>query len=258
MISHFAEVERVEITELSQQTLWNEQSDDVAEALRYCREERKLSDDVIKKFRFGYFPQRLKKAGHDWAGRLIMPLYDPYGKLVVLTSRDFRCKDKMGMPHLHEEFDKKMFLYGVDVAKPNIIRWQKVIIVEGQFDTAYSHTRGFDVTVGILGSAFSMYHVCVLARYCSEFFLVFDADESGYRNLARSIRMYKTYGLDSFGIRFVPVLLPKHKDPDEFLQKETKEQYTALLTEAKNKTVELGTTAYYDLLVKNNPHIEEK
>jgi DNA primase len=253
MIVHFSEVERNKIVELAQQSLWNEVTDDVAEALRYYREERGLSDDVIKRFRFGYYPQRLKKAGHDWAGRLIMPLYDQHDNLTVLTSRDFRCKDKSGMPHLHEEFDKKFYLFGLPAAKPSIIRWQKAIVVEGQFDTCYSHVRGFDVTVGILGSAFSMHHVSVLARYCSEIFLVFDADDSGYKNLTRSMKMYKSYGLQSFGIVFVPVLLPKHKDPDEFLHKESKSEYTKILAEAKAQTLELGTIGYYESLAKANP-----
>lgn len=250
---HFSEVERNKIVALSQQSLWEEDTDDAKEALAYCREIRKLSDDAIKQFRFGYYPARLKKSGHEWAGRLIMPLYDQHDKLVVLTSRDFRCTDKNGMPHLHEEFDKKLFLYGINIAKPHIIKWQKAFVVEGQFDTVYSHTRGFGPTVGILGSAFSMYHVGVLSRYCSEIFLVFDMDDSGFKNLTRSMKMYKTYGLESFGLTFVPVLLSRHKDPDEFLRKEGHQEYTKILANAKAKTVELGTLGYYETLVRENP-----
>jgi len=255
MIVHFPEVERKAICELAQKTLWQEDSEDVKEALNYYREERCLSDDVIKKFRFGYYPQRLKKLGHDWAGRLIMPLYDQSDKLIVLTSRDFRCKDKTKMPHLHEEFDKKLYMFGINIAKSNIIRNQKAIVVEGQFDTACSHSFGIDITVGILGSAFSMYHVCVLSRYCSEIFLVFDMDDSGFKNLSRSMKMYNNYGLESLGIKFIPVLLPRHKDPDEFLKKESKKDYVDLLLEAKKKTIELGSLSYYTELCKINPQI---
>lgn len=256
MIVHFPEVERNAISELAQKTLWEEESEDIQEALKYYREERGLSDDVLKRFRFGYYPQRLKKSGHDWAGRLIMPLYDQHNKLIVLTSRDFRCKDKTKMPHLHEEFDKKFYLFGINVAKPNIIRNQKAVVVEGQFDTACSHTFGINVTVGILGSAFSMYHVCVLSRYCSEIFLVFDTDVSGFKNLSRSMKMYNSYGLESLGIRFIPVLLPLHKDPDEFLRKETRADYASLLLEAKKKTIELGSLRYYTELCKSNLRIK--
>jgi len=252
-IVHFSEVERNKIVELSQHTLWNESSEDVVQALQYLREERKLPDNVIKRFRIGYFPQRLRKAGHDWAGRLIMPLYDSHDKLVVLTSRDFRA-DKNGMPHLHEEFDKKLFLYGSNVAKSHIVRWQKAIVVEGQVDTAASHANGFEITVGILGSAFTINHVCILARYCSDIFLAFDADESGFGNLARSMTMYKKNGLDSFGLKFIPVVFPKYKDPDEFLAKESRQAYLNLLSEAKAGTDKLGSIGYYELLREKEPH----
>jgi DNA primase len=256
MIVHFSEVDRNKIATLAQKTLWEEESEDVFEALKYLREERCLSDEVIKAFRFGYYPQRLKAEGHDWAGRLIMPLYDQHDKLIVLTSRDFRCKDKTKMPHLHEKFDKKFFMFGMNVAKSSIIQRQKAIVVEGQFDTACSHTKGFTMAVGILGSAFSPYHLCVLSRYCNDIFLSFDADDSGFKNLSRSIRMYRDFGLESFGIRFIPVVLPKHKDPDEFLKKETPADYLELLKEAKSKVEELGVLKYCYRLASMNNKIE--
>lgn len=252
---HFSEVERNAIVEAAQKTLWNEDSQDVAEALSYLRVDRGISDEMIKKFRFGYYPMRLKNKGHDWAGRLIMPLYDPYGDLVVLTSRDFRC-GKTQMPHLHEEFNKKFFIYGIDVAKEHIIKNQKAIVVEGQFDTVCSHAYGINVTVGVLGSAFSIHHMSFLIRYCKDIFLVFDRDKSGHQNLIRSIKAYKEYGLESIGVRFIPVMLPKQKDPDDFLRKESKKEYLELLSEAKNKTNELGTVKYHQYLSEIYPEIK--
>jgi DNA primase len=257
MIVHFPEVERKNIAALSQKTLWEEKSEDVSEALQYLRVNRGLSDDVIKDFRFGYYPQRLRQKGHDWAGRLIMPLYDQHDDLIVLTSRDFRCTDKTKMPHLHEEFNKKLFLYGMNVAKQNIIKYEKALVVEGQFDTACSHTYGFNFTVGILGSAFSLYHLCILARYTKDIFLVFDMDDSGLKNLSRSIKMYQSYGLESLDIKFIPVCLPKHKDPDEFLRSEGKKEYLNLLAEAKNRVYERGTLDEYSRLCEDVVKLKE-
>ena len=252
MIVHFSDVDRKYIAELSQKSLWEEQSDDVAQAWDYLRQTRKLSDDVLKSLRFGYYPARLKNRGHDWAGRLIMPLYDQHDQLIVLTSRDFRCTDKTKMPHLHEEFNKKLFLYGMNVAKQNIIKQQKAIVVEGQFDTACSHTYGFNFTVGILGSAFSLYHLCILARYTQDIFLVFDSDDAGLKNLSRSMKMYQNYGLETLDIKFIPVCIPKHKDPDEFLRQEGKISYKELLAEAKSKVYETSTVKEFERLCSIN------
>lgn len=246
----FSEVDRLKIVELAQKTLWQENSQDVDEAKNYLLHERGISENVLKEFKFGYYPQRLRNQGHDWAGRLIMPLYDQNNQLIVLTSRDFRCKDKTKMPHLHEEFNKKLFLYGMDVAKKHIIKYKKAVVVEGQFDTACSHTYGFNVTVGILGSAFSLHHVCILSRYTQDIFLVFDTDDSGMKNVGRSIKLYKNFGLESLGIKFIPTILPKYKDPDEFLKKEGKQSYMDILSEAKSKVYEIGVSAYFDELLE--------
>lgn len=256
MIVHFPEVERKIIVELSQLTLWDEKTEDVQEALDYLQTKRNLSTEVLKQFNFGYYPNRLKPKGHDWAGRLIMPLIDQHNQLIVLTSRDFRCTDKTKMPHLHEEFNKKMFLYGANVAKNSIITHQKAIVVEGQFDTTHSHSHGINCTVGILGSAFSLQHLCILIRYAQDIFLVFDSDESGLRNLYRSIQMYKNYGLEMHGIKFIPIILPKHKDPDDFLRHEGKKEYLGLLAEAKGRVYENGTERYYDSLVTQNAKLQ--
>jgi DNA primase len=147
----FSDIDRKNIAELSQKTLWEESTQDVREAMQYLRDKRGVSEQVLRNFNFGYYPERLRQEGHHWAGRLIMPLYDQHNQLIVLTSRDFRCTDKTKMPHLHEEFNKKLFLYGMNVAKSNIIKFQKAIVVEGQFDTVCSHSYGFTCTVGILG-----------------------------------------------------------------------------------------------------------
>lgn len=243
---HFAEYERNAIFQLAQKTLWEEDTTDVREAMSYLKDVRNLDDQSIKDFNFGYYPTRLRQRGHDWAGRLIMPLISQNDKLIVLTSRDFRCTDKSKMPHLHEEFNKKMFLYGMNVAKKYIIENKKAIVVEGQFDTACSHKFGIKVTVGILGSAFSIQHVSIIARYCRDIFLVFDNDESGCKNIERSITMYKNYGLESSDIKFIPVLIPIHKDPDEFLRKEGKQDFMDLLAEAKSRVYEVGTIRYYN------------
>ncbi len=258
MIVSFPLVDRNYICLNSQKTLWLEESQDVSEALDYLRNIRKLTDDVIQKFKIGYYPSRLNKFEHNWAGRLIMPLYDAYDNLVVLTSRDFRCKNKEGMPHLHEEFNKSYYLYGLNIAKQHIIKKQSAIVVEGQFDTCTSHVNGFEQTVGILGSSLSIHHVISLTRYCDEIFLTFDRDDAGFRNLSRSIDLYKEYGLSSLNKLFIPVLLPKYKDPDEFLIKEGKDEYQAILENAKKEVSKIGTVSFYEKLKITHPEINKE
>lgn len=232
MSVRLADLERVRICELSQKTLWEDEDTDVRDALDYLREKRNISDDVIKEYKFGYIPKRVR---HAWSERIIMPLYDPYGDLVVLTSRKYKTQDKNQFPHLHEEFNKRQYLYGLDVSKENIIRKNKSIVVEGQFDTTRLRSNGIKTVVGVLGSAFSFEHAIILRRYCSEVFLVFDNDEAGIKTLKRSMEMFEEQDLESsFGMVFIPVVLPEGiKDPDQFIELRGAKEFCELLAESK-------------------------
>ena len=218
MKTKFSSKEREDIVRLAHQTLTTEDAKDTNEARDYLKDTRGLNDEVIDAFRFGYIPTRV---GHDWLGRIIMPLYDQYDELVVMTSRDFRTNDKARRPHLHEQFNKKRYLYGLNVAKKAIMEKNAAVVVEGQFDTAQLHVHGLTNTVGVLGSAFTFDHVCALRRYCQNIYLLFDNDKSGKENIKRAIRLYdeERLGAAGFDTEFYPVFFDSDfKDPDDLLR----------------------------------------
>jgi len=241
MKTKFTPAEREEIVRLAHRTLTVEDNDDVNEARQYLLEKRGLNAEAIDTFRFGYIPKRA--TGHDWRGRVIMPLYDQYGDLIVLTSRNFRTTKKEHRPHLHEQFNKKRYLYGLNVAKQRIMQKNSAIVVEGQFDTTCLHVHGLTNTVGVLGSAFTFDHVSLLRRYCQNIYLLFDNDDSGRKNLIRAMDLYEEERLEApaFSTNFYPVFFnDTYKDPDELVMKEgitvLKE---ALLEAQKNREVNM-------------------
>lgn len=217
MKTKFSQVEREEIVRLAYLTLKTEDSPDVEGARSYLKDTRGLTDEVIDDFRFGYIPNRL---GHDWRGRVIMPLYDQYGQLVVMTSRKFRVKTKGEMPHLHEQFNKRRYLFGIDVAKKYIIEKNAVVVVEGQFDTTTHHVHGIKNCVGVLGSALTFDHIALLRRYCQNIYLMFDNDKSGRANIERAVEIYDKEYLREFDTEIYPVFFDEEfKDPDDFILK---------------------------------------
>tara|TARA_B100000614_G_scaffold262909_1_gene300872 strand:+ start:387180 stop:387986 length:807 start_codon:yes stop_codon:yes gene_type:complete len=230
------EIQRERICHLGQDTLWEDDAHDVEEAREYLLKKRRLPERILREYRFGYMPRRVR---HDWSERIIMPLYDPYGELIVLTSRKFRATEQREYPHLHETFNKRFYFYGFDVAKKDIMQKGKAIVVEGQFDTARMRAAGFKMTIGILGSAFTFEHACILRRYCSEVYLLFDHDESGLKTLRRSMEMMDTQDITgTFGMDFIPVILPKQEDqkkidPDAFLEERGAAEMRDVLAQAK-------------------------
>jgi DNA primase len=229
----FTPKEREDIVRLAHLTLTTEDTDDTNEARDYLIETRGLNDEAIEAFKFGYIPMR---TGHDWRGRVIMPLFDQHGELVVMTSRDFRTNEKSRRPHLHEQFNKKRYLFGLELAKKRIMEKNSVIIVEGQFDTVKLHVHGLTNTVGVLGSAFTFDHVCALRRYCQNFYLLFDNDKSGKENLKRAVRLYdeERLGAAGFDTEFYPVFFDKNiKDPDDLVKERGIAPLKAALLDAR-------------------------
>jgi DNA primase len=139
---------------------------------------------------------------------------------------------------LHEEFEKSRYLFGLNVAKKHILKHGKAIIVEGQFDTTILHTFGINITVGLLGSALSHDHACLLRRYCSEVYLMFDADDAGKKSMERAMDLAKEKCFHLFDFHFIPVSIPRSKedtkmDPDLFIRTNGKEALLKILKQSK-------------------------
>ena len=172
--------------------------------------------------RFGYVPLRVKRYFHDndlpdVSGRIIMPLFDLYGELVAVTTRDMRdAEDPYYKKHWHESFEKGQYLFGMDLARREIVSKKAALVVEGQFDVAYLRSIGIGHVVAAMGGVLSSRHASLLARYCSTVYLFFDGDEGGRKATQRAMQMHDERGLDGLGITYIPVNTPAGKDPDDF------------------------------------------
>jgi len=196
-------------------------------ALDYLTDERKLSKKIIKQFDVGYCPQDID---HRLRGRIITPVYDEYKNLIILSTRHL---DKTHPNRFwHESFEKKLYLYGLCYAKEFIIRYNRVIIVEGEFDVMALHSNGFPMTVGICGSALSLFQIALLSKYCSYFYFLFDGDEAGRDAMERAKGIYDKYYLNVYDIHFIPVYLPKDMDPDDAIKKYGSKKLKEKLKEA--------------------------
>jgi len=209
-------------------------SEEGASTLDYLRNERGFSDEAIDAFHVGFCPQG---AGHQLAGRIITPIYNPYGTAVALSTR-FQDKDHPSR-FWHESFEKGYYLYGLHLAKHNMIKFGKAVLVEGEFDVICLHSFGINVTVGICGSAFSIYQAALLSRYCSEIYLVLDSDISGQKTVERAKSMFQKYGMALEQLKFITVVLPPKMDPDDYVIKYGRVGFIRLLQQSRNKAEDL-------------------
>lgn len=228
-MNKFSEINRKKIVQVAKKSL----RDVVGQkALKYLKDERCLTDSVIEKFDFGYCPFNIN---HQLKGRIITPIYDAYGELVALSTKSLYIKKGDKFHFWHESFDKSFYLYGLYYARDSIIKHQKAILVEGEFDVIALHSNGFNMTVGMCGSAFTLYQSSLLSRYCSDIYLVFDGDEGGDTAYKQAYKMYEDYNLKSFGLNYISVMMPKGQDPDKYIRGNGRKKFKELLANAKEE-----------------------
>jgi len=102
-------------------------------------------------------------------------------------------------------------------------------------DVAFLHSKGLNMAVGICGSAFSIFQISLLARYCSEVYIVFDGDIAGKKATDKVMQNYKNYNLDSYNVKYIPILLPPKCDPDDYINKYGVNSFKKLLLSTKAK-----------------------
>jgi DNA primase len=162
--------------------------------------------------------------------RLLFPIRDTMGRYVGFGGR---ALDDSPAKYLNTAqtalFDKGRCLFGLDLARPVIEASGRAVLVEGYFDCAAAHQAGVREAVATMGTAMTEQHADVLRRYCGRLVLVFDSDAAGVRAADRAVAVTVKYGLD---VRIARVVAGK--DPAEFLQTHSPEEFIGLLNSAED------------------------
>jgi DNA primase len=163
--------------------------------------------------------------------RLMFPIYNAYDKVVGFGARVLEI-DKM--PKYLNSADTPVFskgknLYGINWAKKTILDKDRVIIVEGYTDCIRAHEKGFKETVATLGTALTPDQTRALKRYTRNFVIIYDADEAGEVAALRNLDVLLPEDI-------VPkiAVLPKGKDPDDYLKSSDKDAFERIVTNARN------------------------
>jgi len=246
----FSIVKRNEIVDKASRCIWTEQG---TPGRDYLLNQRGLSEDTIREFRLGYMPRFVD---HQLRGRIILPLYDPSGNLIVVGSRAIQTSKFLPV-YWHEKYEKQFYLFGIHNAKSSIVRHQFCIIVEGQFDVLQVANHGIKNVVGLCGNKLSEVHVSIIERYCDDMILALDTDENqaGQRGAAKAVAanqyMWGTKNewsssvfpfpptLSSFSFpsrKIMAVGFPDNTDPDEFIRKNGIDKFKKIV---KGKLYEL-------------------
>ena len=235
-----------------------------ADALRYLRETRGLSETTLDQFELGYAPDQWdgllkhlqqveglapelleaaglvvpRKGGNGFYDRfrhrVIVPIRDRQGRVIGFGGRSLDGSEPkyLNSPET-EVFEKGKHLFGLDSASSAIRKDDRAVVVEGYFDVIALHAAGVTNAVASLGTALSSQQITQLCR-CSNgkrIVLNFDADGAGVRAANRAIGEVEQLALQG-QLELRVLHLPSGKDPDEFLKEHGAGEYRALLDQA--------------------------
>lgn len=162
--------------------------------------------------------------------RIIFPISDHLGRNCGFGGRIFKPQDtrpKYYNSHENDHFAKGQLVFGLDRAKKEIQKTGKVFLVEGYTDCIAMAQSGFVNTVATLGTACTLDHLNVLARYAQELYVLYDGDNAGQQAILRIGQLCWQASID-----LKVVCLPKDQDPASFLF--GKNDLTPLITQAQD------------------------
>lgn len=217
------------------------------QALEYILKKRGFSKEIALDFRIGYSPNNgnsltkfllsknfsldeLKRAGLTtqrfreptdmFRGRIMIPLMDPFGRVIGFTAR--LLQDNPEAPKYINTpqtplYDKSRHVFGLSQAKEAIRKINYVVVTEGNLDVIASHQAGVRQTVATAGTAMTDQHFKQLGRLTPNVRLAFDQDKAGLAATERSIPLAAKADVT------LSILTVKDaKDPDELIQKDPK------------------------------------
>ncbi len=162
-----------------------------------------LFDHLTKK---GFTVEELVAAGlvtksdrgayDKFRGRLIWPIRDTTGQVIGFGARKL-FDDDQGPKYLNTSdtlvYHKSQVLYGIDLAKKDIAKQQRVVVVEGYTDVMACHLAGVTTAVATCGTAFGDDHIRIINRMLSadkdipaEVIFTFDPDAAGQKAAMRA------------------------------------------------------------------------
>ena len=128
-------------------------------------------------------------------GRVVWPIRDVTGQVLGFGARKL-FDDDNGPKYLNTPettiYKKAQVLYGLDLAKRDIARSHRVVVVEGYTDVMACHLAGVTTAIATCGTAFGGDHITVLRRVmgddsaAGEVVFTFDPDAAGQKAALRA------------------------------------------------------------------------
>ncbi|MES9505158.1 DNA primase [Streptomyces sp. NPDC000609] len=149
-------------------------------------------------------------------GRLMWPISDTSGDIVGFGARKLRDDDN-GPKYLNTPetaiYKKSQVLYGIDLAKKDIAKASRAVVVEGYTDVMACHLAGITTAIATCGTAFGGDHIKILRRLLMDngsarVIFTFDGDAAGQKAALRAFEDDQKFAAETY-----IAIAPDNMDP---------------------------------------------
>lgn len=149
-------------------------------------------------------------------GRLMWPISDTSGDIVGFGARKLRDDDN-GPKYLNTPetpiYKKSQVLYGIDLAKKDIAKSSRAVVVEGYTDVMACHLAGVTTAIATCGTAFGGDHIKILRRLLMDngsarVIFTFDGDAAGQKAALRAFEDDQKFAAETY-----IAIAPDNMDP---------------------------------------------
>ncbi|MFH9762874.1 DNA primase [Streptomyces anulatus] len=139
-------------------------------------------------------------------GRLMWPISDTAGEIVGFGARKLRDDDN-GPKYLNTPetpiYKKSQVLYGIDLAKKDIAKASRAVVVEGYTDVMACHLAGVTTAIATCGTAFGNDHIKILRRLLMDngsarVIFTFDGDSAGQKAALRAFEDDQKFAAETY------------------------------------------------------------
>lgn len=218
--------------------------------------ERDLKEETIKRWGLGYckdkwseFTEYAKKHGYTdevliksgltiakeethvqydrFRGRVIFPIYNIGGRALGFTGRVLsseKTKAKYVNSPESDIYSKGKVLFGLHLAKNEIVKQDLCYLVEGNMDAIMLSQNNVENVVASSGTALTIEQIRLIKRYTKNVTVLYDGDSAGIKAAFRAIDLFVENGLN---VKIV--LFPDQEDPDSYCRKLPQEEFKAFI-----------------------------
>ena len=229
-----------------------------SEGIKKYLEKRQVNSDMWEKFDLGFSGSQsnqlylhLKKIGVSIEDALSLGLiknskhkeneyYDFFRNRLMFPIKDYksnliafggRALDNSNIKYINSSdspiFKKSFNLFNLNLAIEENRKVENLIIVEGYMDVISLFQNNFKTTVAPLGTALTSYQLQRAWKVCNSPIIMFDGDEAGQKAAERAAVLALSNVSPDLSARFC--ILPSDYDPDDFLLKNSPEEFKRLL-----------------------------